>query len=128
MASTSAQLESVMIIDDNEMDNLLNKIILEKFNYSQNIQLYNSPTTAIKDLTEGKITPDAIFVDINMPEMTGFEFVEAFEKIKRPELLKSKLFIISSSDDKQDIRKAFSFKSVSKYLTKPLDIIQLTSE
>ncbi|MBO9699139.1 MAG: response regulator [Sporocytophaga sp.] len=128
MTSTSAQLESVMIIDDNEMDNLLNKIILEKYNYSQNIQLYNSPTVAIKDLTEGKITPDAIFVDINMPEMTGFEFVEAFEKIERPELLKSKLFIISSSDDKQDIRKAFSFKSVSKYLTKPLDIIQLTSE
>jgi CheY-like chemotaxis protein len=128
MTSTFAQLESVMIIDDNEMDNLLNKIILEKFNYSQNIQLYNSPTIAIKDLIEGKITPDAIFVDINMPEMTGFEFVEAFEKIERPELLKAKLFIISSSDDKQDIRKAFSFKSVSKYLTKPLDIIQLTSE
>jgi CheY-like chemotaxis protein len=117
-----------MIIDDNEMDNLLNKIILEKHNFSKSIQLYNSPTAAIKDLTEGKITPDAIFVDINMPEMTGFEFVEAFEKINRPELNKSRLYIISSSDDKQDIKKAFSFKSVSKYLTKPLDIVQLTSE
>lgn len=111
-----------MIIDDSSMDNLLHKVILERSGFSENILIYTSPESALQYLAspENKI-PEIIFVDINMPEMSGFEFVEAFEKFPDNIKQQAKIYIISSSEDEVDIQKASSYKSVSRYLIKPLD-------
>ncbi len=109
-----------MIVDDSEMDNLLNKIILQKLKFSENIHIYNNPEEALEDLKQGKCKPEIILVDINMPHMTGFEFVEALEQL--PKLIPAPvLYMISSSDDSEDIEKARGYKSVVKYIKKPLD-------
>lgn len=123
---------TVMIIDDSEMDTFLNKVILETMHYSDTILTYTNPSNALayfKGLVDqpevpGKI-PEIVFLDINMPIMNGFEFMEEF--IKLPENLTSrvKFYMISSSEDPEDLEKIKSYDKIIKYLYKPLDKNQL---
>ncbi|MFN3404170.1 MAG: response regulator [Cytophagaceae bacterium] len=120
MSSESYRHLDIMVVDDSEMDNLLNKIILEKVQFSQHIHVYQDPEMAISDLQNQVCKPEIIFIDINMPQMSGFEFIEAVEKLEIPKF-KPKFYIISSSDDQDDIIKAQKYKSVHRYIKKPLD-------
>ena len=63
---------------------------------------------------------DLLFLDINMPTMSGWEFLEHFEKLDENVKHKIKVFILSSSVDSRDKRKAFTYGSVSDYIIKPL--------
>lgn len=110
------------------MDNMLNKMILEVSNYSKTISTFTSPNEALEYLSKIKDkekVPELIFLDINMPEMDGFEFMEEFEKLPAMVSDFTKIIIISSSDDPIDIQKASAHKAIIKYLKKPLDRAEL---
>tara|TARA_R110000868_G_scaffold403147_3_gene680099 strand:- start:29780 stop:30184 length:405 start_codon:yes stop_codon:yes gene_type:complete len=74
----------------------------------------------IENLNQNENLPDIIFLDINMPIMDGFQFMEEYIKIKPRVGKKIIIYMVSSSIDKADINKAKSISDISDYLIKPI--------
>src|SRR5580704_5049325 len=96
--------KTCLLIDDNYIDNFVTRKILEGGNFAETITVVRSATEAINSLREGIVKPDVIFLDVRMPLMSGFEFLEEFDKI---DIDKShiRIFMLSSSLDPLDMRK-----------------------
>ena len=117
-------IDLVMLVDDNDTDNFINKRIIELTNFAPQIEIKNSGKSALEYLEAEQNNPDKlpdlIFLDINMPIVDGFVFLYEFEKF--PETIKGKcrIAILSSSDNKRDIDKIVDNDYVVKFITKPL--------
>jgi CheY-like chemotaxis protein len=111
--------KTCLLIDDNYIDNFVTRKILENSNFAENIVVVRSATEAIESLKKGTVKPDVIFLDIRMPIMSGFEFLDEFDKI---EIDKEhiKVFMLSSSLDPIDFKKSSSNKYISQFILKPL--------
>lgn len=124
-------VDLVMLIDDNETDNFISKRIIELTEFANQVEVTSSGQQALEYLnahasTEEKL-PDLIFLDINMPVMDGFMFLYEFENLPATVRNKSRVVILSSSDNKRDIDKIINNKSVIQYITKPLNQSALQS-
>lgn len=116
--------ESVMIIDDNRIDLYIASRMITKNNFGKEVLQYSSGLEALTYLQENEhnisLLPNVIFVDIYMPGMSGFEFMVEYDKLS-PALKKHcRVFIISSSNDEQDIAKANADKNVISMEEKPI--------
>ncbi len=117
------------IIDDDEIYLFSVKKVIELNNLSDKVLEFKNGQEAIEFFSQNHkdedALPDVIFLDINMPVMNGWEFIEEFKKIQ-PAMSKSiTLFVVSSSVDKSDVEKAKSLDPVYDYLTKPITASQL---
>ena len=115
------KIKNILLIDDSEIDNFINKSVLEKANMVENIIAKTSAKAALEYLsnTENEF-PDIIFLDIRMPEMDGFEFLKECENFPKELKNKCAIFMLSSSIDPNDALRAEQHQIVKKYLTKPL--------
>ena len=73
--------KTCLLIDDNYIDNFVTRKILEGSNFVDEIIVVRSATEAIEALSNGSIKPDVIFLDVRMPLMGGFEFLDEYDKI-----------------------------------------------
>jgi CheY-like chemotaxis protein len=118
------KFEKVMIIDDNNIDLYITKRLIIKNNFGKEVLEYNAAAEALKYLQDNQdnipILPLIIFIDIYMPEMSGFEFLEAYDKL--PATLKKycKVFIISSTIDENDIERSHLDKNLTAFQVKPI--------
>lgn len=108
-----------LVIDDNYIDNLVTRRLLELTNFAENIILTESPADAIESLRNGDILPNVIFLDIRMPLMDGFEFMQEFEKlnINKKDI---KVYLLSSSLDPIDIQRSSENEYITQLIHKPL--------
>lgn len=117
---------TILIIDDEVVDCLVHSKILERGNFAKEIHTLNSGKAALdylNDLVKGNLNwPGYIFLDINMPTMNGFQFIEEYSKY--PDFLKekTKIFILSSSINPQDKEMAKRNPLVEDFIIKPLTL------
>jgi CheY-like chemotaxis protein len=111
--------KTCLLIDDNYIDNFVTRKILEVSKFAETIIVARSANEAINSLRDGTVKPDVIFLDVRMPLMSGFEFLEAYDKIKIDKQ-DIKIFMLSSSLDPLDIRRSMDNKYITQFLHKPL--------
>lgn len=112
----------VMMVDDNDNDLLFTRLTLQRCGVACEVVGFTHAQAAIDHLRD---TADhgigLILLDINMPVMNGFDFLEAFEQLPETRRRGTVIAMLSSSSDPGDRRRAAGFASVVDYLTKPLD-------
>lgn len=118
---------TVMLIDDNEIDNLINQKMIEAASVTENIYTHTGAKSAIEFLRNmekmdmaDKVLPDVIFLDIDMPLMDGFQFLDEFEKLSPTAKKKCKIVMLTSSINPQDFNRSKKYSNVKLYLNKPL--------
>jgi CheY-like chemotaxis protein len=114
--------KNILLIDDDQVFNFLSTKVLQRLGITEGIHTASNGRDAL-NLIKGSFTdenfPDIIFLDINMPILDGFGFIEAFKKISMPSKDKVVIAIVTSSQDSNDIRRAKEL-GVTHYLTKPI--------
>jgi len=114
-----------MLIDDNELDNFINKKLIEADSFSGATTIHISAQSALdylkKNAGDAGQVPDLIFLDIMMPEMDGFGFLDEFDKLNDAVKAKSKIVMLSTSDSFKDLNRANQNKYVKRFLNKPLN-------
>lgn len=117
-------IDLVLLVDDNDTDNFISKRIIEITKFAEQVTVKSSGKGALDYLREHQNSidqiPSIIFLDINMPIVDGFVFLYEFEKFNDLVKNKSKVIILSSSDNKRDIDKIVNNNHVIKFITKPL--------
>lgn len=112
--------DSVLLIDDNEIDIYITRRLLEFNNFSKSISAACSGREALEQLKNSKNLPDVIFLDLNMPVINGFRFLSELAKL--PSLVKDRVqvVVLTSSENKSDIKRASNNPVVVDYVAKPL--------
>ena len=123
--------KNVLLVDDNEINNLLHERLIEMSDFGEQVTVRQSATEALDYLRtvagEPEKIPDVIFLDIRMPEMDGFGFLDEFGKFPEAITGKSKVILLSSTLDPDDNTRAKNYPQVIRMLLKPLTVDQLTS-
>lgn len=115
---------NILIIDDDEINNFIAAKLIDKIHPVANISICLNGKEGI-DFLASRIhkeeeLPDIVFLDINMPVMNGWEFLEEFEKIKNSIKKRIMINMLSSSVYNDDITKSQTFTTVNKFISKPL--------
>ncbi|TLU99493.1 response regulator [Dyadobacter luticola] len=112
------------LIDDSTFDLFIYEKLLIKSGITENVKTFNSAREALKHiLSAGTDLPEVIILlDLQMPDMNGFDFIEEYDHL--PEYLRDKIriFMLSSTIDTRDIEKAKASPHIIDLLPKPLEV------
>ena len=118
------KLNCVLLIDDDEATNFLHKLVIQRSGYAEEIVAYQNAEEALTYLgTEsgGRYPqPDLIFLDINMPRMNGWEFMDAYANLTEEQRGKVVVMMLTTSLNPDDKEKADGIENITGFLTKPL--------
>jgi CheY-like chemotaxis protein len=114
--------ERVMLVDDNSMDNFINKRLIESCGFATEVISCQSGQEALDYLKKNQMLPSLIFLDINMPEMNGFEFLDAYAGLAATVHQECKVLMLSTSESFKDLNRANKNRFVRKFLNKPLTV------
>ena len=118
------KLNCVLLIDDDEATNFLHKLVIQRSGYAEEIVAYQNAEEALSYLGTEKSgrypQPDLIFLDINMPRMNGWEFMDAYAGLSEEQRGKVVVMMLTTSLNPDDKEKANGIENITGFLTKPL--------
>jgi CheY-like chemotaxis protein len=121
----AVKFDRVLLIDDNDIDNFINERMITTNSFSKLVIVKNSGESALQFLSENsdnpEVLPQIIFLDLNMPVMDGFGFLEQYENLPESIRKTCKVIVLSSSISPEDINRASTNQYVVKYVNKPLN-------
>jgi CheY-like chemotaxis protein len=116
----------VCLIDDDNIYQYTARVILEATGLTKEIQSFYNGSDAIDFFNDpgnflAETLPDVIFLDINMPIMDGWAFLEEYNKFYSRLPKNIQIYMVSSSVNSSDMQKSRSYKAVNDYLVKPVN-------
>lgn len=118
----SKLVEKTMLIDDSEIDLFIHRRFLELCDFSKELVVYKSAESALdwlKNLNEDT-PPNVIFLDLNMPVVDGFSFLNLFTNLPDKIREHSRIVVLTSSNSVTDREQVFLYKNVVHMITKPM--------
>ncbi len=116
-------IKYIAIIEDDPITTLIIKKSLEKNIQNVTLKSFKNGQEAYQSLVDEyqtlNLLPDLILLDINMPVMNGWEFLDAFQKVEKSKSVP--VVMLTSSIDLEDINKSKQYTKVKGYFSKPLD-------
>jgi len=118
----TGKLLTIYIVDDNEIDVFISRKMLEKHLPDAQVSVFENGQEAYEALIKKDVSelPDLIMLDIKMPMMDGFSFLEECAASPNPLIKDLNVIMLSSSIDPIDIKRSLSFDNVKKFANKPL--------
>lgn len=122
--------KKIFVVDDDRIYHFILKNLLNKNEIEVNPSFFENGFDALEILKE-KISnndlPDLIMLDINMPIMDGWQFLEEFRKLKtNHDFLKTPIYVVTSSNDSIDLQMAKSYENeISNYFVKPINELDI---
>ena len=115
------KLNCILLVDDDPDDNFYHQIIINEMNIVNHIDIVINGIEAIAYLKKGnQIPPEIIFLDLNMPKMNGWEFLEQYKHLNIAQKAKVLIVILTTSANPDHIKRAKEIQDVTGYETKPL--------
>jgi CheY-like chemotaxis protein len=109
-----------MLVDDDINTNIYNKIILDQANAAEEIVDFQNGKQAIDYLETGENKVDLIFLDINMPIMNGWQFLERYDQLDKEKKAGKVIVMLTASINPDDKAKALKYNIVGDFVSKPL--------
>ncbi|WP_179351544.1 response regulator [Winogradskyella vidalii] len=123
------KIDIACIIDDNPIFIFGAKRMMELSNFCNSFMVFKNGQEAINNLkvlmSSGESIPEIILLDINMPIMDGWQFLDEFTTIESHKLIT--IYIVSSSIDPVDMNRAKHYENVSNYIIKPISLETLNT-
>ena len=113
-------VNNVLLVDDNRATNFIHEKFIARSGKAKEVNCFMVGEQALEYLENTERFPELIFLDINMPTMDAWEFLERYRSISRREL--AILFLLTTSISPQDQQKMKSYPEVAEMLYKPLDV------
>ena len=120
----------ICIVDDDDVYKYTVTKSIEKNKLAKKVLIFSDGEEAINfmidNVANSNHLPDIIFLDINMPIMDGFQFMDEYVKLKPFVGKKIIIYMVTSSIDDADIERAKKISDISDYIVKPIKVEQLT--
>lgn len=117
-------IKCVLFIDDDKATNFVHKFLAKKTSRFERVEVVSSAREGLDYLLNAekgqKTIPDLIFLDINMPAMDGWDFLNHYEEQRYSIKERIKIYMLSSSSRPADISRAKEYNHVCGFITKPL--------
>lgn len=119
------KLDKVLLIDDSDADNFIHQRVIKKADITNNVIVKKSGQEALdylSTLLENELypMPNLVFLDINMPGMNGWEFLEQYEKLPLNQKAEIIVCMLTTSISETDKKKAETLPQIKSYQHKPL--------
>ena len=118
------KLRKTSIVDDDRIYIFGLSKLIEMNDFCQEIRVFNNGKEALdtflQDIEAGNELPEVILLDINMPVMDGWEFLDEYVKVKHKIKNKVKIYMVSSSVNLSDLDKAKTYDDIVDYVVKPI--------
>lgn len=115
-------MNKILLVDDDQVTNALAKKVIERTGVTENISIVTDGKEALNYiLNPHKSYPELIFLDISMPVMDGFQFLKKFSKKSTPAKDITRIVILSSFYNEDEIKDLSIYDEVIGYIEKPLD-------
>ena len=124
----SPRFNKVVLLDDSDIDMFINETILNAIGIANEVRKEAFPKKLLESLRNTKLlsdVPELIFLDLNIPDMSGLDFLSEFNKLSDFIKSKCKIVVITSTVEPEIKNHILMNPSVVRFLTKPLDVFQL---
>jgi two-component system, chemotaxis family, response regulator Rcp1 len=120
------EFKCVLFIDDDKLNNVFNMRIANKYKAFKDVLSFTGGKEALNYLIKAfqniELKPDIIFLDLNMPGMNGWEFIQEYEKIDPNFTNDIKVFLLTTSSNPDDYQRSKTIPAINDYLSKPLTL------
>lgn len=116
------KLQSILLLDDNNATNFIHTKFLGLSDLADKVHSFQVGEKALNFLRETPIFPDILFIDINMPTMDCWEFLNEYRTIDRPEKQSAKIYVLTTTISPNDEDRVAQFPEINKMILKPLNL------